>query len=114
VAKTKWSKEKYELDRRSGKIVLKEIGSYQQLPLAPAWAITIHKVQGQTLTRLIVDLAGGAFASGQTYVAVSRCRSMDGLRLRRKIGVADVRCDSAVQEFVDAIQQTLANRVLEQ
>ena len=76
-------------------------------------ATTIHKVQGQTLTRLILDLAGGAFAPGQNYVAVNRCRSMDGLRLRCKIDVAGVRCDSAVGEFVDAIQQTLANRVLE-
>ena len=77
-------------------------------------AITIHKVQGQTLSRLIVDLQGGAFAAGQTYVAISRCRSMEGLRLRRQVQVSDVQTDPDVREFVDAVQGSLANRVLDE
>jgi ATP-dependent DNA helicase PIF1 len=112
VTRVRWTKDKYELDRTSGKIVLKEIGAFEQLPLAPAWAITIHKVQGQTLSRLVVDLDQGAFAAGQTYVAISRCRSMEGLRLKRRIALADVRCQPEIKAFVEAIEPTLANRVL--
>ena len=114
VSKAKWSKEVFKVDRETEKIGLEEIGSYQQLPLAPAWAITIHKVQGQTLSRLIVDLQGGAFAAGQTYVAISRCRSMEGLRLRRQVQVSDVQTDPDVREFVDAVQDSLANRMLDE
>ncbi len=113
VSRVRWTKDKYELDHDSGKIVLKEVGAFEQLPLAPAWAITIHKVQGQTLSRLVVDLDTGAFAAGQTYVAISRCRSMEGLRLKRRIATSDVRCEPEIKAFVSAIQGSLANRVLD-
>ena len=107
-----WKKERFVLDPGTKRIVLKEVGSYSQLPLAPAWAITIHKVQGQTLDRVCVDLHTGAFAAGQTYVALSRCRSVEGLRLKRRISRDDVRCDPQIKEFMAALGPSLVNRVL--
>ena len=108
-----WKRERFVFDRASEKIVLKKIGAYIQLPLAPAWAITIHKVQGQTLERLCVDLHTGVFAAGQTYVALSRCRSIEGLKLKRRISRDDVRSDRQIQQFMAALGPSLLNRVLD-
>lgn len=76
------------------------IGTYTQLPFKLAWAITIHKSQGQTLERLIVDLSGGVFDFGQVYVALSRCTSMDGLVLTRPVRPKDLRTDRRIVRFL--------------
>lgn len=76
------------------------IGAYTQLPFKLAWAITIHKSQGQTLDRLIVDLSGGVFDFGQVYVALSRCTSMDGLVLTRPVLPKDLRTDRRIVRFL--------------
>lgn len=76
------------------------VGTFTQLPFKLAWAITIHKSQGQTIDNLIVDLAGGAFASGQVYVALSRCTSMNGLVLKRPVRPKDLRIDRRVLRFM--------------
>lgn len=76
------------------------VGSYTQLPLKLAWAITIHKSQGQTLDRLVVDLRGGAFDYGQVYVALSRCTSMDGLVLTRPVLPKDLKTDRRIVRFL--------------
>ncbi len=112
VGRSRWTKDRYQYDRLLGRITQEEVGSYSQIPLAPAWAITIHKVQGQTLDRICVDLDRGAFATGQTYVAISRCRSLDGLRLARPITREDVLCDPQVRRFMDSVRPSLANRLL--
>src|SRR5699024_8448373 len=78
------------------------IGSYTQLPFKLAWAITIHKSQGQTLERLIVDLSGGTFAYGQLYVALSRAVSMDGLVLKRGVAPKDLKTDRRIHRFLNA------------
>lgn len=76
------------------------IGTYTQLPFKLAWAITIHKSQGQTLDRLIVDLSGGVFDFGQVYVALSRCTSMGGLVLTRPVLPKDLRTDRRIVRFL--------------
>jgi hypothetical protein len=76
------------------------VGTFTQLPFRLAWAITIHKSQGQTLGRLVVDLTGGTFADGQLYVALSRCTSMDGLVLKRPVVAKDLKTDIRVRRFL--------------
>ncbi|MEU6583969.1 AAA family ATPase [Nocardia sp. NPDC046763] len=78
------------------------IGTYTQLPFRLAWAITIHKSQGQTLDRLVVDLSGGTFADGQLYVALSRCTSMNGLVLRRAVQPRDLKVDQRIRRFLQS------------
>jgi ATP-dependent DNA helicase PIF1 len=76
------------------------VGTFTQLPFKPAWAITIHKSQGQTLDRLIVDLTGGMFSTGQLYVALSRCTSMNGLVLKRPVLPKDLKVDRRIARFL--------------
>ncbi|HEY0188397.1 MAG TPA: AAA family ATPase [Cellulomonas sp.] len=76
------------------------VGTYTQLPFRLAWAITIHKSQGQTLDHLVVDLSGGVFDHGQVYVALSRCTSLDGLVLHRSVLPKDLRTDRRVLRFL--------------
>lgn len=76
------------------------IGTYTQLPFKLAWAITIHKSQGQTLDRMVVDLSGGMFSFGQLYVALSRCTSLRGLVLKRPVLPKDLKTDKRVVRFL--------------
>ena len=72
-----------------------------------AWAITIHKSQGQTIEKVHIDLGAGAFEVGQTYVAISRCRSMEGLSLSRPLVEADIIVDRDVKEFYNKMRNSL-------
>ncbi|MBB1019944.1 AAA family ATPase, partial [Dietzia sp. E1] len=87
-------------DGSDGAVRHEVIGSFRQLPFTLAWAITIHKSQGQTLDRLIVDLGGGTFAPGQLYVALSRSRSLDGLVLTRPVRPGDLGTDRRILRFL--------------
>lgn len=84
----------------NGSLRYEQVGSFTQLPLRLAWAITIHKSQGQTLDRVVVDLTGGTFASGQLYVALSRCTTFAGLVLVRDVQPQNLRADLRVREFL--------------
>src|SRR5699024_9958962 len=75
-------------------------GAYTQFPMKLAWSVSIHKSQGQTLDRAVLDLTGGTFADGQLYVALSRCTSLEGMVLRQPLETADVRADSRVSAFL--------------
>lgn len=85
---------------RGGRLEHDVIGTFTQLPMKLAWAITIHKSQGQTLENVVVDLTGGTFANGQLYVALSRCTSLDGLVLRRDVLPRDLKTDIRVRRFL--------------
>ncbi|WP_370331976.1 AAA family ATPase [Mycolicibacterium hippocampi] len=78
------------------------VGTYTQMPFRLAWAITIHKSQGQTLHRLVVDLSGGMFSFGQLYVALSRCTSLGGLVLKRPVLPKDMKTDRRIARFLRA------------
>ena len=93
---------------------------YRHVPAAlltarqPCYAMTIHKSQGKTLENVLVDLGHGAFASGQVYVALSRCRSIDGIRPVRAIRRTDVKCDPMIKRFYLAIEDMKKDRRGEQ
>ena len=96
-----WEVRKHKLDPVSGTISTEIVGRFTQYPLKLAWAITIHKSQGLTFNLVAIDLGRGAFAHGQTYVALSRCTSFDGLFLRSKLRRSDMIVDHAVKHFYD-------------
>lgn len=84
---------------RKGTFEREQIGSFTQIPLKLAWAITIHKSQGKTFEKVIIDLGRGSFAHGQTYVALSRCTTLEGIVLRRPFRRSDVIMDRRVEGF---------------
>jgi len=102
VLKSTWEIIKYKADEEDpSKIVTEIIGSYTQFPVKLAWAITIHKSQGQTFDKVIIDLGTGAFEFGQTYVALSRCRTLNGIILKRKLQPRDILVDERVVDFMN-------------
>ena len=99
VSEETWYKYKYVYDYETRKIERQEVGSFQQLPVALGWAITIHKSQGLTLEKLTLDLGNGAFCEGQTYVALSRAKTIDGITLAKPISMKDIKIDQSVLTF---------------
>jgi len=87
-------------DRISGRIVTRAVGWYTQLPSVLGWAVTIHRSQGMTIDHVRVDLGNKAFTAGQTYVALSRVRSREGLELVREVRPEDVWADPAAKRFL--------------
>lgn len=90
VHKESWSNVRYRYNETEKKIEEEELGTFIQYPIRLAWAITVHKSQGLTFSRAIIDFSGGVFAGGQTYVALSRCTSLEGIQLKREITRADI------------------------
>jgi ATP-dependent DNA helicase PIF1 len=98
VERATWPQARWTWNAKENRMEVKEEFKYVQFPLAPAWALTIHKAQGMTLDSVEIDLGRGAFAPGQTYVALSRARSMETLRLTRPISARDVQVDPAIAD----------------
>lgn len=99
VDTVRWRKIRYEFDSELEQITEKEIGGFEQFPMKLAWAITIHKSQGLTFEKVIVDFGPGTFAHGQAYVALSRCRSIEGLSLKRPLRLSDIIFDQRVAKY---------------
>jgi ATP-dependent exoDNAse (exonuclease V) alpha subunit len=100
VLPVKWEKIRYVYKAEDNQMTQEAAGVFKQFPVKLAWAITIHKSQGQTLKRVVVDLGSRAFAHGQVYVALSRCESLSGLWLRRPIRATDILFDERVLTFL--------------
>ena len=106
VKKEKWKNIRYSLDKTTNQIEEDEVGSFTQFPLRLAWAITIHKSQGLTFEKAIID-AGEAFAPGQVYVALSRCTTLQGMILHSQINNRSLQSDHRIAAFATN-QQTSA------
>lgn len=113
VERSSWENIEYTLKEETLQIEEEVVGTFRQFPLKPAWAITVHKSQGLTFDNAVIDLPH-TFESGQAYVAFSRCRTLDGIVLKRKVNPSTFFVDKAIVEFYKGLVDNLdkiANRV---
>jgi len=106
----RWETIEYYYDEDKRKISSSVTGSFTQYPLRLSWAVTIHKSQGKTFDRVIIDLGHGTFAHGQVYVALSRCTSFDGIILKNPLKKGHILMDRRVVEFLTKFQYTISER----
>ncbi|EKD26615.1 MAG: hypothetical protein ACD_79C01096G0004 [uncultured bacterium] len=105
-----WDLFHYKYNSEKMRIDTEVVGKFIQYPLKLAWAITIHKSQGKTFQKVIIDMGKGAFACGQTYVALSRCTSFEGLSLVRPIKPSDIRADWKIMQFLTKYQYKISEK----
>lgn len=102
-----WENKKYKINQENHEKLDQEIiGRFIQFPLRLAWAITIHKSQGKTFNNVVIDMGSGAFTHGMTYVALSRCRSLEGIILNTPIKPKDIMVDPTIVDFLDQIKRS--------
>lgn len=99
VEPAEWENMQYTYDEKEKRIKEVVLGTFKQFPLKLAWALTVHKSQGLTFNKIVVDFSGGAFSSGQTYVALSRCTSLEGITLSQMLSERDIIVNPAVVNF---------------
>jgi len=104
VLRVEWKNMKYSINEKTKEVTEETLGTFTQHPLKLAWAITIHKSQGLTFEKVIID-AEAAFAHGQVYVALSRCKSFEGIVLRSKIASTSVKTDAIVRNYTETSQK---------
>lgn len=105
VVTKRWKSWRYKWNRKTKRIEKEETGFYVQFPLKLAWAVTIHKSQGLTFDNVHVNLGYGAFVAGQTYVALSRCRTLEGMSLCSPLTAKDIFTNPKVEQFMACIEQ---------
>ena len=103
VQRESWDRYEYQWNEEGRTIDIRTIGTYRQFPFILAWAATIHKAQGLTLDDVNIDLGRGTFAPGQAYVALSRCRTMNGISFSRPLEIEDVLCDQRIVDFYSRV-----------
>jgi len=99
VEREEWNKVRFTYDEDSDEVLEEVVSSFKQFPIKLGWAVTIHKSQGLTLESCSVDLGSGAFATGQAYVALSRCKNLNSLHLQRELKVSDALVDPDIIDF---------------
>lgn len=99
VEREQWENIKYTYNEEEKRVKEEVIGTFVQFPLKAAWALTIHKSQGLTFNNVVIDMGGGAFSAGQTYVALSRCRSLDGLSFISPLRKRDIIVNREAEQF---------------
>ena len=115
VRRETWRNIRYTYNEEKKQIEEEELGTFTQFPVRLAWAITVHKSQGLTFSRVVIDFTGGVFAGGQTYVALSRCTSLEGIRLRKPVSRADVFVRPEIVQFAERFNNRQAiDRALKQ
>lgn len=105
-----WEMFRFYYDEKENSILSEPVGSFLQYPLRLAWAVTIHKSQGKTFDRVIIDIGSGTFSHGQMYVALSRCTTLDGIVLKQKIQKKHIMMDFRVVNFVTRFQYAQAEK----
>jgi hypothetical protein len=119
----RWDLFRYRLDEKKKTVTTETVGSFTQFPLKLAWAVTIHKAQGKTFDRVVIDAGRGMFAPGQMYVALSRCRSLEGLVLTQPLQRHQVFVDRRIMSFMtryryetaeEAFPLTLKTRLIDE
>jgi len=115
VEPVEWENIKYSVNKESQEIEEETIGRFKQFPLKPAWAITIHKSQGLTFDRAVID-AQAAFAQGQVYVALSRCKTFEGLVLSSPLPIQGIEIDEDISQFINHSRKNadLTDQLLEE
>jgi ATP-dependent exoDNAse (exonuclease V) alpha subunit len=110
VTPYEWELFHFTYNEDTGAIETETVGTFTQYPLKLAWAITIHKSQGKTFNRVVIDFSRGTFAPGQAYVALSRCTSLEGISLTRPFRKGYVFNDSEIVRFLTSYQYKLSER----
>jgi ATP-dependent exoDNAse (exonuclease V) alpha subunit len=105
-----WELYQFAYDSKSKSLTPELVGRFMQYPIMLAWAVTVHKSQGKTFDKVIVDVSSGVFANGQLYVALSRCRSLEGIVLRKKLEKKHVMTDWRVIKFLTRYQYGRSDR----
>ena len=108
VERESWERYRYQWDEKRRRVDTESVGTYTQFPFILAWAVTVHKAQGLTLEHVRIDLGRGMFAPGQAYVALSRCRTLDGISFNRALSISDIKCDPVIQAFYQSIDAVAA------